>query len=66
MYTDLLQYMDWKTCPVAPPTNYQQGVYNQSWTQRSASDQVHRIQYIKLMGDIYGSAISSILDQQQN
>lgn len=58
--------MDWKTNPVAAPQNYQQGVYNQSWTQRSATDQVHRIQYVKLLTDIYGPAVASLLDQQQN
>ncbi|XP_067948008.1 EF-hand domain-containing family member C2-like [Watersipora subatra] len=63
-YTELLEYMDWKTCPVPAPTNYQQGVYNQSWTARSPDDQVHRIQYVKLLGDIYGSAVSAMLEQQ--
>lgn len=56
--------MDWKTCPVAAPANYQQGVYNQNWVQRGASDQVHRIQYVKLLGDVYGQAINSLLEQQ--
>lgn len=55
--------MDWKSAPVAPPPNYQQGVYNQNWAQRSNTDQVHRIQYVKLLTDIYGSAVTAILDQ---
>jgi len=63
-YTELLQYMDWKTCPVAAPANYQQGVYNQNWVQRGDADQVHRIQYVKLLADVYGQAINSLLEQQ--
>ncbi|KAF6040012.1 EFHC2 [Bugula neritina] len=63
-YRELLRYMDWKTYPVPPPTNYQQGVFNQSWSQRSPADQVHRIQYPTLLRDIFGEAINSLIEQQ--